>query len=625
MRQYSWYVWWLILIFYLLAFYTRHNWKDGIVSGGDAWGYYVYLPAAFIYGDLNDNIQESYKVRKLYHGGFQVESLGLDAIGEAPTAPNGKRVIKYTMGVSILQSPFFGLAHITASLTGYPQDGYSKPYLFCVHFSALFFALAGLWLIRKILLRHFSEIIVAWTLLALAFATNLFYFSLYTLSHVYLFFLYAVLIHQTLAWYEDGFKLRNALLVGISAGLIVLIRPVEMLCLAIPLLYGCSSFATLKTRWQQVLTYWKGYALAVVAFVAMGLPQILYWHWNTGDFFYYSYTNEKFNFLHPQIKEGLFYFENGWLAYTPIMFLGLLGCLFLWKSYRQWFLPIFLLLPLHIYITYSWWCWQYVNGFGSRPMVDIYPVMAIVLAVNAQVLGRWIGGKGLLGISLIFFSFLNIFNTYQFHLGILWSESANFQYYKRIFGKTTTTYLDLVTYDTGENQPDSAQLLFLKKIGENNLEDSTNTQFVREPKLIGNFVLKLDPESKHTALLAIPMQHLHDHKGHWLRISAQARKGYDGVDIYKMATLSSFFGAAKPKKPHYRNVNWRQIRLDNKVENTQYNIWGGKRDVWGEVYYWTQIPENLSSEDTFYVYAANDTPNPIWIDNLKVDLYETKK
>ena len=47
-----------LVILYLISFSYYKNYRSFLQGGGDAWGYYAYLPAAFTYHDL-DNLQST--------------------------------------------------------------------------------------------------------------------------------------------------------------------------------------------------------------------------------------------------------------------------------------------------------------------------------------------------------------------------------------------------------------------------------------------------------------------------------------------------------------------------------------------------------------------------------------
>ena len=131
------------------------------------------------------------------------------------------------MGMSILYSPFFFVAHAFALATDYPEDGFSEPYKVFLLLSAIFYLFIGLDFLRKIL-RHyqFSDSIIAIVILLLGLGTNLLCYSSQSgpMSHVYSFCLFAIFIYYTIKWYERQ-SAKNTLLLGISFGMITLVRP----------------------------------------------------------------------------------------------------------------------------------------------------------------------------------------------------------------------------------------------------------------------------------------------------------------------------------------------------------------------------------------------------------------
>ena len=147
------------------------------------------------------------------------------------------------------------------------------------------------------------------------------------MSHVYSFFLITVFVSQSIRWIEE-WKWHQALLTGLSLGLIVLIRPVNGIVVLIPLLYGVRFFAELMVRLSDIFSHYAQFALLLfTAFIAI-LPQLVYWHEITGEWVYYSYSNQGFFFNDPRIVEGLFGFRKGWLIYTPFEVFSLLGMFF---------------------------------------------------------------------------------------------------------------------------------------------------------------------------------------------------------------------------------------------------------------------------------------------------------
>lgn len=256
----------------------------------------------------------------------------------------------------ILHAPFF-VAHVLAPATGYPADGYSFIYIYLIHLSSIFYVLLGFFFLRKVLLRYFTDNITAVVIMVTALTTNLYYFTVYNspMVHVYLFSLY---VQQ-----HEKQTVLFAVLIGLGTGLITLIRSVEIFCLFIPILWRVTSLVALVKRFTVLVTSPYFY-VAIGVFILVRVPQLLYWKWLTGDFLYYSYEEEGFDFSNPRIKGGLLSFKNGWLIYIPVMSLALVGLrLLLQKGKRDLLLPIYLFLPIHIFILPT------LGGAGTILMV----------------------------------------------------------------------------------------------------------------------------------------------------------------------------------------------------------------------------------------------------------------
>jgi hypothetical protein len=51
----------VIALVYLVSFRQYANYNSFLQGGGDSWGYYAYLPASFIYHDLDDLQADHFK------------------------------------------------------------------------------------------------------------------------------------------------------------------------------------------------------------------------------------------------------------------------------------------------------------------------------------------------------------------------------------------------------------------------------------------------------------------------------------------------------------------------------------------------------------------------------------
>ncbi|MCG8411192.1 MAG: hypothetical protein MI739_07905 [Bacteroidales bacterium] len=366
----------LAIVFILISVtflnFSHHRWlRSGRVIEWDIKSYYAYLPATFIYKDLSLQFRKD-----------NIEKFG-DLIWPIET-PTGKHAIVTSMGLSFMYAPFFGIAHIYClNNSEYDADGYTMPYKFALVFSSLIYVIIGLFFLRKILKKFFSEDIATIVILAIGIGTNLLYYYSYeaAMSHAYNFTLITIFLWQIIRFYERP-NSSKALLIGLNSGLITLIRPTNILVLIILFFWNISSFSEFKTR---VIFYIKKYKLTLImmiAFILVWIPQFLYWYKVSGKIFYFSYgaVGGKFFFNNPQISNILISYKKGWFIYTPIMFIAFIGIFALLKTKKEWFSSIFIFFILNTYILASWWCWWFGGSFGHRAFIDSYGIMALPLA-----------------------------------------------------------------------------------------------------------------------------------------------------------------------------------------------------------------------------------------------------
>jgi len=122
-----------------------------------------------------------------------------------------------------------------------------------------------------------------------------------------------------------------------------------------------------------------------------------------------------------------------------VMFFGIIGLTLLYKnnSFKKVLLPLTLVILLNVYINSCWWNWWFGGGFGCRTMIDVYMILGIGFANLYGFLQRRLKKIGLVIISLIVipFTFVNIFQTYQYHCGFLHYDGMTKESYWYIFMK----------------------------------------------------------------------------------------------------------------------------------------------------------------------------------------------
>ncbi len=610
----------IVLIFIIHLFFLHYfgNWSLN-AGGGDSWGYYGYLPATFIHHDLG-TLEKSIEARVPY-AKYQdfIDNGNPLRIDEAKHLGDGKQVMKYSMGIAILIFPFFILAHFLALLLDLPADGYSSIYLYFSNHASLFYVLMGLYFIRKVLLDFVDDKTVAFTLIALGIATNVFFFTTYnpTMSHTFLFGLYGALIYSTVQFYKKpsyGFGFA----IGLLCGLITLSRPVEIICLIIPLFYGLKSKSDFGKRFSFFKTHWKKLLLSASIYSAIGSIQMIYWKWATGSLIYYSYEEEGFDFKHPHIYEGLLGFRNGWLPYTPIMFLAIFGFYFLWKK-RDFAWPVLLYFPLHVYIIYSWWCWNYINGFGSRPMIEAYPLLSIPFAFMVHFLLKRKWTQILFGIIFMGCIYLNFTHTFQIHNGLMYCDHGTKNLYWNTFGKHSFTYNDYVSNDLRENQPNPDKLNKIKTILYDDFNDTLDhVNFVCEdPPNCTDTVFYFNQKIESSKKISVSYNDSGIKEGDWIKVSARLKTTARPNSSWDMAHIVCHFEGDQMNR-------WKGLKFEHKIGGPPYTLWTGKPNVWETMSFYTKAPKKKSENQKVTIYVWQPKDRFIFVDDLKAEIYRNK-
>ena len=412
-------VYFLILI-QLFTLFNIKPWKgaetkDALINN-DVISYYSYLPATFIHKDITLSFTKTDSVDYWAERKFWPE-----------TSPNGGKVIKTTMGMSLLYSPFFFLSHLYASFSAtYEANGFTKPYEIGLAFSCLVYLFIGFFFLRKALLKCFSDNITSFVLICIFLGSNLFYYATTEpcMSHAYTFSLTGLFIYYVPIWLNK-FNFKSALIFGFISGLLVLIRPTNVIILCMILTYGIHSLSAAKNRLNWLFKHKKLLLVSIVMGFLVLTPQLFYWKTITGDWLFNSYVGEQFYFNNPKIMEFLFSYRKGWLLYTPIMVLFIGGIYRLFQSKNPWALSSLFSVLACVFVFSSWWCWWYGGSFGMRCMIDFYPIFAFGLAACLN------GFKNYLTVIIpVIFIILNLYQTLQRrNLVIHWDSMTKESYW----------------------------------------------------------------------------------------------------------------------------------------------------------------------------------------------------
>ncbi len=402
----------------------------------DAKGYYDYLPSAFLHKDLDRFPKSTQDFPETYH---RIETL-FDNYNQI----DGFKVNKYTCGTAIFVFPFFYPLQQFRMLQGYVDSGYELPYQVIVLIAALTWFLIGLFYIRKTLLLHsIDRLSIFLCQFAIVFATPFTHYAWFDAgySHVFSFAAISIFVYSVSAFLKgSSFKYFTA--ASLFFGLIIILRPINLLVLfAIPLLIEKStlngfSIKMLKTKWKLVL-------LSLFIMLMPAILQSILWYIQTGKFILYSYQNEFFDFLNPQLVNIWFSYQKGLFIYTPILLLFFVLTLSQNFSKNAFFSLYFISYFIAIsYIFSAWWSWFYGSSYGQRVFLDYLPILILPIKL-IQHKGKQIY-RLLLGLILTLTIGLNLLQTWQYQHYILHWDQMNKSKYWLVFLRTSNPYMGWV-------------------------------------------------------------------------------------------------------------------------------------------------------------------------------------
>ena len=396
----------------------------------DGLGYYLYLPATFIYHDLS--LQSIAEVFTSGHIPDVTPSLWKYS-GPALWENSSNYLIKYPMGEALLMLPFFISACLLALVTNTPVDGFSPLFQYMAAFSGLFYATAGIGILWKVLERHFRQNTILIAMLGLVFGTNFFHYATYdsVFSHAYSFFLFSAFLYTVQRMYAEAWG-RYFLAGGVLAGLIIITRPTNGLWLLFGLLYGVDSLPAFSDR----LSFWKGHAVnvlyGVLSCAGVISLQLLYWKLITGHFVVFSYRGEYFNFAAPEILNVLFSVRKGLFFWSPILLLVVPGLFYVRKGAREFFTPILFFLPINIYVISSWHSWFYGGSFGHRAFIESLPLFAICFCSLYEGLSSFLWKRCMIILSLLCVT-LSTWLMLKYWTGVIPFDGTTWDYFVTTF------------------------------------------------------------------------------------------------------------------------------------------------------------------------------------------------
>ena len=520
----------------------------------DGQGYHAYLPAVFIYHDLQFHF---------------VESTGQNYYPEDKRAKfivpsEGGNVNKYFVGTAIVQAPFFLVGCGLSWVLGVPVDGYSWPFQLMTGIAAITCLSLGLWYLGRLLLAMgFGRFATLATLLLIAFGTNLLHYALYepSMSHVYSFFTISAFLFFVHRAFSEQHG-RSLLFAAVAVGLMVLIRPVNgLVVLAIPVLTS-GLFGTingLEAFWKERKILFSAIAIGL----AIAFIQPLIYFIQSGSPIVWSYQEEGFNFTSPELMNVMFSYRKGLFVYCPILFLAVLGMVSgAIKETARYAWLLFVLLVVS-WVIASWWMWYYGGSFGHRAFIEYYPLFAIGLA-NLLHRGWWFfrpwfflgTGLGLVALQLV--------QTYQYNQDIIPFDNMSKAKYWNLFLRTGE---DLRWYYPGyasEEQYFGTDSVVIRHNMESELGWGNEDQRTTEAYHEGSYGCMIGPEQQYgitlrQAVSELSLQPNVIRVGAWVRSDSRTT-GVAFICAMEDSTGASYYWKSRVLRPQFSwNREWTYV------------------------------------------------------------------
>jgi len=587
----------VIIAIALLLFAGFNRWGNFDESPNiatDGQGYHAYLPAVFIYQDLQFSFVDS--INKQYYP--------VDKRAYFIVENQAGNVNKYFAGTALMQTPFFLAGCALSWILGNPVDGYSWPFHLMVGVAAIFYLVLGIWLLSKTLLNmEFGKWPAMAAVAAVLFGTNLLYYTLYepSMSHVYSFFTVSAFLFSV---HTAIHKNKNSawIFAALTLGLTVLIRPTNaVIVLGIPAIAGGGLVSL--TAVENLFRNKRILLVSILAFMAAVVVQPLIYFIQTGMPFVWAYGKEGFDFASPEIFNVLLSYQKGLFVYAPVLFLAVAGMFSAISQNKPRYTWLLLFLGAATWIISSWWMWFYGGSFGQRSFIEYLPFLAIGLAYAFR--SGWgmikpplfyIAGFLLVGVTLV--------QTYQYVKHIIPFNNMNKHKYWSLFLRTGE---DLAWYYS-PNITQNTAVLIDSVVVKHNMEISlgwNNENFTQDEKYAGNSASKMRREYPYGISFRKPTSEL-ELQPDMIRVSAQVLSNSRSTDLTFVCSLedstgTAYFWAAYPLRPQFKGVS----------------KWS-----YASALFQCGVPRH--STDVLSVYPMKSDDATVYIDNLKISLITAK-
>ena len=474
-------------------------------------------------------------------------------------------------------------------IPGLSGDGFSWPYRASITLVGIASAISGLWILRKILLRFFSDSVAVFTLVLVVLGSNYFQLTIFegALTHNLLFTLFALIVWLTIRWHETP-KRKYAISLGLTIGIAILIRPASVVILLIPILWGIFDKESLQRKWILIRTNLSQVILCFLYLAVVVFLQMLYMNIRSGGFITPGNApDEGFRWIAPYLWQVLFSSEKGWLIHAPVMIFPLIGFYFLAERNKAIFFATFLFFLVNLAIVAGWPAWWHGNLPGQPALME----SCVILAIPFGYLLQWIVSQKLFARILFYLVFLifillNLFHTWQYM-------------------KSKIDPKNLTKEDYFLKNPEKFNIRILASYDFENKDSPFAGSLVTDIVKNGQHAFRMDTGTTFSPGLQSPYAELSKKSKLGICVTAW---------IYSKVPFSENPGSLVVTSNH-EGLNYRYETISFEKENL-------KPGQWNKVIMYYLTPEPQAPGDIVQAYVWYRGNKELYVDDLKIELFE---
>lgn len=370
-------------------------------------GFYYFAHLRSLWFDGDDNLANDYRLL-----GFG------DKTHLFTHTPTGYAQSAWSIGPSLAWAPFFAVGDRiarTSAARGHAvaTDGTSYPYRQAVCVAGLFWGLVGLFFSYRLARLHAPA---GWAALGVTVVTLGSFILWYLVKEPSMAHAPSMAAVAIFTWYwaatRGGRSARQWAALGLLAGLMGTLRWQNVLFALLPAIdWTATAVAHWRRRARADLLADVRHGLLFGALAVVGLvPQMLSWKVTYGTWLAVSPISPQIRWWDSHWVEVLWSSRNGLFAMSPVLYVGALGLLLLWRRDRLATVAAIATLGAMVFLNGAVQDWWGGAAFGGRRFDGAIPLLALGTALALERGASWVSHHprvivGLAGLALVIWNF----------------------------------------------------------------------------------------------------------------------------------------------------------------------------------------------------------------------------